>query len=200
MHIRTTLGYIGLLRRQQLARDGQEVSNYNWICATVWYYGVDTGNYILNSNWTHEKSPIQDLFPCYFGPKLLPFPYLSVVGSPLSAPPIIAWALLLPTIFFTPGRNVQDSLSRYLPIVSRSSGGARERPLCCVSVQHNLGWRLHRSQHRGTAADCRHHSPSATAKTSIGLNNHNLEPPNCRLRCICPQSFLYLFQAWKKSI
>ena len=71
---------------------------------------------------------------------------------------------------------------------------------CCVSVQHNLGWRLHRSRHRGTAADCRHHSPSATAKTSIGLNNHNLEPPNCRLRCICPQSFLYLFQAWKKSI
>ena len=125
---------------------------------------------------------------------------LGWISSLCSSHHFIAWALLLPTIFFTPGRNVQDSLSRYLPIVSRSSGDACERPLCCVLVQHNLGWRLHRSRHRGTAADCRHHSPSATAKTSIGLNNHNLEPPNCRLRCICPQSFLYLFQAWKKSI
>ena len=29
-------------QNEQLARDGREVSNYNWICATVWYYGVDT--------------------------------------------------------------------------------------------------------------------------------------------------------------
>ena len=69
------------LHRYRWAGDGREVSNYNWISVTAWYYSEDTGNYILNPNWTYKKSPIQDLVPCYFGSKLLPFPYLSLVGS-----------------------------------------------------------------------------------------------------------------------
>ena len=85
-------------------------------------------------------------------------------------------------------------LTIYLLIISKSSGKAA----CAVSWCNTI------SEEdfivRGAAAECRHHSAAATAKTSIGLNNHNLEPLNCRLRFIWPQPFLCLVQAQKKSI